>query len=181
MIELTAEFIKTWIMGNTTYSGCYNYNRLGDSIILSQLSWIPRICCNLYRRQSQQYWYYGFEALKKHGGYFSWYYTWYEKEATRLAKLEREVFLSGFEKAFSILFGGWSSFRSRPSWRMLKRTGEFSPPRSAPGRSMTLFYQTSMDFRTGFKRSGWIACWIRVFSFILAPLDLFQVVRYRDF
>ena len=32
--------------------------------------------------------------------------TWYEKEATRLAKLEREVFLSGFEKAFSILFGG---------------------------------------------------------------------------
>jgi predicted metal-binding protein len=33
-------------------------------------------------------------------------YAWYKKETIKLAKLERDVFLAGFEKAFFLLFGG---------------------------------------------------------------------------
>jgi predicted metal-binding protein len=33
-------------------------------------------------------------------------FAWYKKETVKLAKLEREVFLAGFEKAFFLLFGG---------------------------------------------------------------------------
>jgi len=33
-------------------------------------------------------------------------FAWYKKEAVKLAKLEREVFLEGYEKAFFLLFGG---------------------------------------------------------------------------
>lgn len=44
----------------------YNFNIL-DSIIKSKLGSIYRICCNLSRPRSQQYWYYRFKSLKKHG------------------------------------------------------------------------------------------------------------------
>jgi predicted metal-binding protein len=33
-------------------------------------------------------------------------FNWYKKMTLKLSKLEREVFLSGFEKAFFLLFGG---------------------------------------------------------------------------
>jgi predicted metal-binding protein len=33
-------------------------------------------------------------------------FSWYRKETVKLAKLEREVFLAGFEKVFFLLFGG---------------------------------------------------------------------------
>ena len=33
-------------------------------------------------------------------------FAWYKKETVRFAGLERAVFLAGFEKAFSLLFGG---------------------------------------------------------------------------
>jgi predicted metal-binding protein len=38
-------------------------------------------------------------------------FAWYKKKTVKLAKLEREVFLAGFEKAFFLLFGGCTLYR----------------------------------------------------------------------
>ncbi len=54
--------------------------------------------------------------------------AWYKKEATKLAKLEREVFLAGFEKAIFLLFGGCYLCRECKKERSLCKFPEMARP-----------------------------------------------------
>ncbi len=55
-------------------------------------------------------------------------FVWYKKETIKLAKLEREVFLAGFEKAFFLLFGGCVICKDCQKERSLCKHPEMARP-----------------------------------------------------
>jgi len=55
-------------------------------------------------------------------------FAWYKKESIKLAKLERKVFLTGFEKAFFLLFGGCPLCRECKIERSLCQQPEMARP-----------------------------------------------------
>ncbi len=55
-------------------------------------------------------------------------FAWYKKETVRLSELEKKVFLSGFEKAFFLLFGGCSLCAECAAERTLCKHPEIARP-----------------------------------------------------
>jgi predicted metal-binding protein len=55
-------------------------------------------------------------------------FAWYKKETINLARLERDVFLAGFEKAFFLLFGGCPLCRECKIERSLCKHPEMARP-----------------------------------------------------
>ena len=55
-------------------------------------------------------------------------FAWYKKVTLRLAKLERKVFLAGFEKAFFLLLGGCPLCRECHGKRALCKQPELARP-----------------------------------------------------
>lgn len=71
-------------------------------------------------------------------------FKWYKKMTLKLSKLEREVFLSGFEKAFFLLFGGCPLCRECKTERTLCRQPENARP--APEAFAVDVYSTVKKF-----------------------------------